>query len=264
MISCASMWAIVLRHIRAWRHDWNALLFGLYWPVLDIMTWGFLGAWIQQSHVDQFQNYETVTLIGLLLWQVVGRGGNIILMTLREELWSNNIINLFSLPLRLSEWIGGVVLFCALMTSITTILCMFVIVILYNVSLWYMISTFLIFFPPLFLCGLWLGFTALQIVIMLGKRGIELGAVVIWFLQPFSGAFYPIEILPDWGQALSALLPMSYVFQGMRKYLTQQHDPTPYLLKGFLMSTIYATVACLLFVYCFNRSKLKGITRLTD
>jgi ABC-2 type transport system permease protein len=184
------------------------------------------------------------------------------LTSLSEELWSNNVVNLFSLPLRTAEWIGGIILFYAIMMAITTITCMLVVFMLYDVSIWYVVSTFFIFLPPLFFSGIWMGFTCLQIVVTLGKRGIELGSVVGWFLLPFSGVYYPVEVLPHWGQMISAYLPMSYVFQGMRGYVMHQQDPTPYLIKGYALGILYALGAVLLFVYCFNRSKQKGLARL--
>lgn len=264
MISFASMWAIVVRHIRVWRRDPNVLLFGLYWPVLDILVWGFLGTWIQQAQTAQFHNYEVAALLGILLWQVIGRGCNIMLIAFSEELWSNNVVNLFSLPLRTVEWMGGVVLYYVIMIIITTITCMLVMFMLYDLSIWYVLSIFLIFFPPLFFSGIWLGFTALQIVVTLGKRGLELGYVIVWFLLPFSGAYYPVEVLPRWGQLISNFLPMSCVFQGMRGYVMYQQDPIPSLIKGYVLSILYAISAIILFVYCFNRSKQKGLARLID
>jgi len=265
MINISAIWAIVLRHIRLYRHDINWMLSILYWPILDILTWGFLGAWIQQSSdIAELQNYKAIALLGILLWQVIGRGGNIIAIAFAEELWQNNIINLFSLPLRITEWICGVIVLYALTIGITIGCCMIVIYCLYDVSLWYMLSALTLFLPPLFFSGIWLGFTCLQIMVLRGKRGTELGFVVIWFLLPFSGAYYPIEVLPAWGQWLSKLLPMSYVFQGMRAYLIHQQDPTSYLVTGYALGIAYASIAMILFAYLFNRSKVKGLARLSD
>jgi ABC-type polysaccharide/polyol phosphate export permease len=141
---------------------------------------------------------------------------------------------------------------------------MFIIFLFYNISFWYLLTTFLIFVPPLFLSGLWLGFTCLQIVITLGKRGVELGFVVGWFFMPFCGAYYPIEVLPTWAQMISAWLPMTYVFQGMRGYVMHQQNPTMYLIKGSILGSIYTIIAILLFMYCFNRSKQKGLAQLIN
>lgn len=264
MISLFTVLAITVRHIRVLQRDSNFMLGALYWPLLDVLIWGFLGSWIEQSNTAQFHNYEAAALLGILLWQVVGRGCNIMIITLCEELWSNNVVNLFSLPLRASEWMCGIVLFTAIMISIMSSVCMLVIYMLYNLSLWYMLSTFLIFLPPLFFSCIWLGFTCLQVIITLGRRGAELGFVFGWFLMPFSGAYYPVEVLPEWGQTIAKFLPMSYVFQGMRGYVMHQQDPTSYLIKGYALSILYAISAIMLFVYCFNRSKQKGLARLAD
>jgi ABC-2 type transport system permease protein len=264
MISIQPIWAVVLRHIRMWRKDFNYMLGGFYWPVLDILVWGFLGSWVQRSQSAEFHNYEVAALLGILLWQVVGRGGNIMVLTLSEELWSNNIINLFSLPLSLIEWMIASVVFYAIMSGLISVFCMGVMFALYNVPIWYTINTYRIFLPPLFLCGIWIGFTCLQIVVLMGKRGVELGFVIGWFCLPFCGAYYPREVLPGWAQSFSYFIPMSYVFQGMRAYVMRNQDPTSYLIKGYILSAVYMVISIFLFVYLFNRSKQKGLARLAD
>ena len=264
MISFAPMWAIVLRHMRMLRRDPNILLMLFYWPLLDIFIWGFVGKWIQQAQTTQFHNYEAIAVLGVILWQIIGRGCNIMAAPLFEELSSNNVVNLFSLPLRISEWIGGVLLYYIIIMLVTSAICICAIFMLYDVSLWQILSTFLIFSPPLFFSGIWVGFICLSIVVTLGKRGIELGFIAGWFLMPFSGAYYPIEVLPLWGQTLSTYLPFSYVFQGMREYLMHQQNPTSYLIKGYILGIIYAAAAIIFFLYCFHRSKQKGLARLTD
>lgn len=264
MIAVTSIWAVTLRHIYLLRRDFNFLLMAFYWPTLDILIWGFLGSWIQKFQMAQLPNYEAVALLGILLWQIVGRGCNIITIAFMEELWRENVVNLFSLPLRIAEWMCGALLFNILMMVLTTIFAFLAIAMLYNVSLWYLLSTFLIFAPPLFFSSIWIGFTCLQIVVTMGKRGAELGFVVAWLLLPFSGAYYPVEVLPGWAQTVSLCTPMSYVFQGMRGYVMYGQNPTSYLIKGYVLSILYAIFAIVMFVYCFNRSKRKGLARLAD
>ena len=121
MISFSPIWAIALRHLRLYKHDLNLLLMVLYWPILDIVTWGFFGSWIQGSGITQFHNYTTTTLLSVLLWQIAARGANIIALAFNEELWQNNIINLFSLPLKLLEWSLGTIIYFAIMIGITAL-----------------------------------------------------------------------------------------------------------------------------------------------
>ena len=264
MISISSIYAVVLRHVYLLRRDINFMLSLLYWPVLDIMIWGFLGSWIAQAHMAQFPNYTTVALLGILLWQLISRGCNVFTITLAEELWSRNIANLFSMPLRISEWMMGIIIFYFIMMGITTVICLTTIMLLYDVSLYYLLSCFVFFAPPLIISCIWMGFMCLQIIVTLGRRGTEVAFVFGWLLAPFSGAYYPIEVLPEWGQKISAFLPMSYVFSGMRGYVMHQQDPTSYLIKGYALSSVYAACSIIIFVYCFNRAKHKGLARLAD
>jgi ABC-2 type transport system permease protein len=264
MISFTSTWAVLLRHMCLWKRDLNYMLMALYWPLLDVITWGFLGLWIEKTNAAEFHNYKIIALLGVLLWQVIGRGCNYLCFTFNEELWSYNITNLFSLPLRITEWILGVILFSLLMIAITILTGVTAIYFLYGISFWHIIIPFFIFMPPLFFSSLWIGFTCLQVIVTFGRRGVELGFILAWSLMPFSGAYYPIHVLPLWAQTISSFLPMSYVFEGMRNYVMYQQDPTTNLLKGYALSIPYAIGAILLFVYCFNRSKRNGLARLTD
>lgn len=264
MISFSSIWAITIRHLRLYRHDLNLCLMIVFWPLLDVITWGFLGSWIQESGINSFSNYTEIALLGVLLWQIVGRGANVIALAFNEELWQNNILNLFSLPLRLIEWSLGIIIYFAIAVVATALCGFFSVYFLYDVLIWKMIYYFVIFLPPLFFSAIWLGFTSLQIVVLLGKRGTELGFVVVWFLLPFSGAYYPIEVLPAWGKCISAFCPMSYVFSGMRAYVMYHQDPTVYLIKGYSMSIVYAVISIVLFIYLFNLKRHKGISRLAD
>lgn len=256
------IFGIALRHLLVWKRDINLILAAVYWPLLDIILWGSLGMWIQQTQNSSM--HYLVFLLGLLLWQVIGRGCNIMMTAFTEEIWSNNVVNLFSLPLTIGQWIIGVILFFAVMMSISSLYCMAAMLFFYDVTFWELFSNFMLFAPPLFFSAIWIGFTALLVIVQFGKRGIELGYVIIWFLLPFSGAYYPTEILPAWGKMLAQMLPMHYVFKGMRTYLMEGQSPMPHLLQGYAMSIPYAIAAVALFVYCFNRSKEKGLARLTD
>lgn len=265
MISLAPIWGVTTRLIYVLKRDLNFMLGALYWPLLDILIWGFLGTWVAKSQTTAaFQHYETVALLGILLWQLIGRGCNIMIVSFAEELWSNNIVNMFSLPFKITEWICGIMLFYGIMMGLTAVFCMLAILVLYNIPFWYMLSTFLLFMPPLVISAIWIGFTCLQIIVTIGRRGVEIGFVFGWLLLPFSGAYYPAEVLPAWGQAISKYLPMSYVFQAMRDYVTYQKDPTELLIKGYGLSILYATCSVALFIYCFNRSKQNGLARLAD
>ena len=105
MVSVQSIWALTLRYLRLFFHDINIKISIFYWPFIDIVLWGFLGSWIQSTHVNGFDNYQTVILLCIVLWQVTVRSAQYAFKCFLEELWTRNLVNIFSLPVSLSEWI---------------------------------------------------------------------------------------------------------------------------------------------------------------
>ena len=122
----------------------------------------------------------------------------------------------------------------------------------------------LMFAPPMFICGVALGALALSALISFGKRANELIYVITWSLAPFTMAYYPIEVLPAWGQAVSRCLPFIYVLEAMRDYVLFQANPLPGIAIGTLMATAYAVAGIQLFFRMFKRSKINGLARLSD
>ncbi|HEV2916351.1 MAG TPA: ABC transporter permease [Candidatus Babeliales bacterium] len=264
MISARSVWALVLRYLRLLMRDTNLKLATIYWPMLDIIVWGFLGTWLQKAHTDGVVPYTAIVLLGILLWQITSRGATYIFKCFAEELWSRNIVNLFSLPISLIEWMLAAIIYTSIVVMLVFLFCTMVIKLFYDISVMYIFSALLLFGPPLFFSACWLGFSCLHIIAYCGKRTEEIGWVYAWFFAPFGGAYYPIEVLPTWAQTISHCLPMSYVFEGMRAYLIRAQDPWPYITKAYILSIIYALVAMCLFIIIFNKSKQKGLSRLLN
>jgi ABC-2 type transport system permease protein len=253
---------VILRSARLWKHDINLLLFSLYWPLLDIMIWGFLGSWMQQA--QNIPNFAAVTLLGILLLQFAFRAPNTIVMSFMEEIWADNLVNLFSLPLKISEWIVGITLFTAFVSSVIALFSITIMWLLYNISLSKILLSFGLFAPPLFICGIWLGFMGLLTVTFYGKRAQEFGFILVWFFAPFSGGYYPIEALPHWARIISSFLPMSYLLEGMRNYVLYGANPTNALIQGYALAILYTALAIAFFVYAFKKTKVKGLARLSN
>jgi ABC-2 type transport system permease protein len=262
MVSMQSIWALTLRYLHLFFHDTNVKISTFYWPFLDIVLWGFLGSWMQSAQANSLFDFQAVTLLCIVLWQVTVRSAQFIFRCFLEELWTRNLVNMFSLPMSLGEWIVSLVLYSGIMTLMTVIFCTALMVLLYGISFWYIFSALLLFVPPLFISGVWLGIMCLQSLAYFGKRADEIGWVLTWFFAPFSGAFYPLYVLPAWAQTVSRYLPMGYAIDGMRNYLMLQKDPIPYVIKAYLMSIAYTAISIAIFVWLFNRAKQRGLVRL--
>jgi ABC-2 type transport system permease protein len=81
-------------------------------------------------------------------------------------------------------------------------------------------------------------------------------------LAPFSAVYYPVDTLPGWARAIGAALPMTYIFEGMRKILRGAPMPLSDLIVSFGLNVIYLTLAILFFAWMFDRSRARGLGRL--
>jgi ABC-2 type transport system permease protein len=230
----------------------------IYWPVIDILIWGITGQWLGGAA----GNSVMVSLLsGLILWNVIWRSQSEISRNLIDELWNNNLVNLFSTPLSLKEWLLGVILLSVGKTVFTMLILSVVVALLYSVNI-YAIGWWLI---PFFVCavmtGWWVGFISAGIVIRHGQKV----QTVVWtlpgILLPFSVVFFPLANLPSFLHPISYLLPSTYIFESMRALLyTQTIDPK-FIAISFGLNIIYLILSIIWFLKSFKWSLNLGLSR---
>jgi ABC-2 type transport system permease protein len=231
-----------------------------YWPLVDILLWGLTSVWIQsQSHVPHL---PLILMTALIFWQVAWRGSIDISVNLLQEFWHRNLVNLFSTPLKLKEWIFGILLLCLCKLVITILFGSLMVYVLYSLNVFQIGWSFIPFVALLLLFGWVLGFCAAAIIIYWGHQ-VEMFAWMIAFIfAPFSAVFFPVTILPEWAQIISWSLPTTYVFEGMRALLNGQSFPTNYFIYSFILNCLYLTLSIYFFKWMFNKSLTKGLSRL--
>ena len=90
--------AMVLRYWYLLMSSWPRLLELVYWPALQIITWGFLQNYISQT--SGFFARAGGSLIGaVILWDILFRGQLGFSISFLEEMWARNLGNLMMSPL---------------------------------------------------------------------------------------------------------------------------------------------------------------------
>jgi len=255
------IWALIIRNFIVNFRDFGRIIDFCYWPLLDIIVWGFTSTWIEQSN-NNVSQVNLILLSGIVLWHVTFRANFEVSFNLLEELWSRNIINLFSTPLKISEWITAVIMLGVTNGLLANIFGALMVWLLYKISIF---SVGLILVPcilSLLFSGLAIGFFTASLLIYWGQKVQKLVWALGWFFAPFSAVFYPLEILPKWICVFARLLPMTYTFEGIRSYVTTGVIPFSYIITSILLSSLYLTFAILFFNYMLNQSKIKGLARL--
>ncbi len=99
------------RHLALYRRSWPRLLELLYWPVLQMVIWGFITSLPRQPAwaVTPRPLAGATLLGGVLLWEVALRSQMGVAIAFLEEIWSRNLGHVFVSPLRPWELVAGLI-----------------------------------------------------------------------------------------------------------------------------------------------------------
>lgn len=250
--------AIVLRQLYLFRGSPARILPLFGWVAIDIVLWGFITRYLNSVTASGY-NFVPAFLGAVLLWDFFTRVMQGVTTAFFEDVWSRNFLNLFATPLRISEYLAGLILASVWTSAIGLSVMLGLASGVFGISLfpygWLLIPFFLV----LFLCGIALGIFASGIVLRFGPAAEWLIWPIPAMLSPFAGVFYPLSILPQWMRWISRALPPSYVFEGMRAILAGHRAPAPDLLMGSALASICLALACWYFLRVYRHVLRTGL-----
>lgn len=255
------VWAVVVRYFYDFRHSLDRLSDAFYWPAMDIFLWGFTSVFITKAS-GNLPQLVTVLLSGLVLWTVVWRGQVEITVNLLVEFWSQNMVNIFASPLRLREWIVGVFVISFIKMLMAVSFSALLAYVVYKANILTLSFYLIPFMISLLLTGWAFGLFISGLIVYFGQKIQAFAWSGIFLIVPFSGVYYPISVLPEWAQKVSAVLPTSYVFEGMRSIIFKNEVDLKSLLLSILLNVVFLIFGIMFFAYMFNKSKVKGLARL--
>lgn len=209
--------ALLLNHFYYTINSADRIFDVIYWPVLDILIWGFMTYFIQG--ISSF-NFVNSILGGIILWVFVWRSSQDLVVYLLESYWSRSIYHLFSSPVTPGELIIsfttlGLIRSFAAFTVLSTLSYLLYHFQILSMNLWHGAM----FIGILLLFGWALGLLVGSLIFLFGTRIQVLAWSTIWIVQPFSCVFYPLSSLPTWAGKIAAIMPTTYVFEGLRASL---------------------------------------------
>jgi len=234
----------------------------VYWPVLDLILWGFASAFIEDiSKV----NVLSMILGGIILWVFVWRSSQDMAVFVLEDFWSRNLYHLFSSPVRISEHMVSIFLIGFIRAFATFF---------FLAILAFLINSFNILTIPLFyiaiamfllsLVGWALGLFITGMILRYGKRIQVLAWSTVWILQPFSCVFYPLSALPEWAQTIARFVPTTYVFENLRSLLSSGVVNYTQLLYSLITSLVLLFFMILFLRASFERARESGMLAKAD
>ena len=240
--------AMVMRYLYLLRSSWPRIFDLVYWPLVQMLTWGFL-----QTYLAGASNAGTLagrlglaagTLIGaMLLWDILFRGQLGFSVSFLEEMWSRNIANLLMSPLRPSEFIMALMTMSLVRLAIGFVPVTFLAILFFGFNLWGLGLALGCFFANLILTSWSIGLLCSGLVLRYGLAAESLVWTIMFLMQPLACVFYPLTILPRPLRFVASLLPPTYVFEGLRALLTRHVLRLDLMSVAFVLNLIFFSAA---------------------
>lgn len=241
------IFAIVLRHLYVWPRGLERFMWSVGWPLLELIIWGLTTSYLYNNALMTF-SITTVILGGIIFWSFVSRSQLETAIALLDEVWNKNIINIFSTPLTMAEFLAATIILGIIKFIISATLLITIAYIFYGFNIfifgWHL--PFMLF--NLILFGWTVGFFTTGCILRFGRRIEEVAWSFVYFLQPLVGVFYPVSALPSWIQKISNILPLTYLFEEMRRFIIYHEVYLPNLTLSFILNIFYL-FASMYFVY---------------
>lgn len=250
--------AILLRHFYVLRHSRTRLIEIFYWPVVQVILWGFISKSLGQAGVSPLSVALGTFLGAVMLWDFAFRNQIGLSFAYLEEAWSRNLGHLFISPLRPWEWWTAMVLFGGCRAAAGMLASALIAVPLYGFSLFDLGWPLIAFFFNLMVMGWWLGFFIVAFLIRVGMGAESIAWAFSFLLAPISAAYYPVATLPDWLQSMALALPTAHVFEGLRALVQQGRFESGHMFWAFGLNVVYLLLSLAALTWSFNWARKAG------
>ena len=249
--------ALLIRHLYLYQRSFPRIMDIIYWPVMELLVWGFLSVYIEKLNVGGF-NVVTVLLGAVIFWDFLNQSQKSVSIAFLEEIWEKNLLNIFVTPLRLSEFFVSTLLVGLVRLILVGIILAILSYLMYSFNLFALGFALIPFVLNLFLFGWALGLFANAIILRFGTSAQILAWGFLVLIQPFSAVFYPVSALPSFLHPIAYALPSTYVFEGMRSVMVTGGVSSAYLYGATAGNAIYLLLMIWFFFRMFAYVKREG------
>jgi ABC-2 type transport system permease protein len=258
-------WHASTRRIAAMVRRYAVLVLGsaprmielMYWPLLQMLMWGFLQTHLAAS-TSLYANAAGLLIGSVLLWDIMARGQMGFSLSFLEEMWSRNLGNILMSPLRPNEFIVALVTISLIRLTIGLLPVVLLANLFFGFNLFGLGLPLAAFFATLVIFGWTIGLAANGIVLRYGLGAESFAWIIVFFFLPLCCVYYPLSTLPEWLQPISAALPPTQAFEGLRALLIEQTFEPQLMLKALALNVVYFIAAYLLFRYFLWQARIKG------
>ena len=247
--------ALLLRYLYLYRRSLARSMEIFFWPVMDLLVWGFVTVYFQKLAAPR----AVLFLLGaVIFWDVFYRSQQAITLSLSEEIWVRNLLNVFIAPVRTFEIVIATCLLGVIRATISASVLGLLAWALYAFDVTTLGAALLPYLVSILLFGWAVGMCTMALILRFGHAAEALIWGTPFLLQPISAAFYPVSVLPPFLQKISLALPTTHVFEGMRATLATGHPEFGRLLPAYGLNVLYLALAGAFFGWMMGRVREKG------
>jgi ABC-2 type transport system permease protein len=249
--------AMILRYWYLLLSSWPRLLELLYWPTVQIITWGFLQSYVAQN--ASFFARAGGTLIGaVMLWDILLRGQLGFSISFLEEMWSRNLGNLMMSPLKPIEFLISLMVMSLIRLAIGLVPMTLLAIALFHFNVYGLGLPLIAFFCNLIFTSWAVGIFVSGLVLRNGMGAESIAWTLMFALMPLACVYYPVKVLPAWLQYVSWALPPTYVFEGMRSLLIGQVFRTDLMVSALLINAVLLMASFAAFLALLRSARRQG------
>src|SRR4051812_30776857 len=237
--------------------SWPRLLELLYWPALQIITWGFIQHYIAEN--SNFFARAGGTLIGaVILWDILFRGQLGFSISFLEEMWARNLGNLMMSPLRPIEFLLSLMVMSLIRLAIGVIPMTLLALIFFHFNVYSLGLPLIVFFCNLIFTSWSVGIFVSGLVLRNGLGAESIVWTLMFAIMPLACIYYPVSVLPAWLQYVAWALPPTYVFEGMRALLIDHVFRADLMVTSLLINIVLFAASFAIFLALLRSAKRHG------
>lgn len=250
---------MVLRYLYLHRRSLPRTFEIVLWPVMELLVWGYLTLYLRSFTPAGLAKGVVFLVNSMIFWDILYRSQQGVSLSLVEEVWTRNLINVLASPLRIWEWFLAAVLYGLAKIAVIVTLLSVLAFLLFQFHVLEALGLYLIpLAANLFLFGWALGLFTSSLLLRWGSAAESLIWAVPFLVQPFSAVFYPLEILPAPLRAVSILLPSTHVFEGIRLVLQTGTLPLASFWTALSLNVGWFVAAGLFFRWMYAQARDSG------
>lgn len=249
--------AMMLRYWYLLRGSWSRLLDLVYWPTVQMLTWGFLQYYIA-TNAGFFARAGGTFIGAVLLWDILFRGQLGFSISFLEEMWSRNIGNLLMSPLRPFEFIAALMVMSVVRLSIGLVPVTLLAIAFFGFNLYALGLALVVFFLNLMLTSWAIGIFVSGLILRNGMGAESFAWSIMFLLMPLACVYYPVTTLPAWLQPVAWMLPPTYVFEGMRSLLIDKVFRPDLMLDAFGLNVLLFALGVTGFLALVRSARRQG------